>query len=288
MRTLVLYLLLLSSVTVRAQDETFASLSDKANNLIEEQKYEEALACFDKAIAIGTDDKETLVWTAVTAGICAQQMNELTKAFQYFETAIIHKCKDEDIYERYLDLAGKLKDTEKLKNIDKQEHAFQIVRGHVDGAREKYTIRLMNHYYNTKQYEKTIQMADTLINEGNKQIQFYNIKGISLQNLNKQDEAILVYKKALVVAPNDFNSLRQLGLIYYDKATHLYNNTIKSYQSISDPVSSEYKAVKEKVNTVIDYYKQSASYLEKAAQIQPSDETVKEYLVKAKKKAGRK
>ena len=37
MKIIVLYFLLLSSLAVGAQDETFVSLSNKANNLIEEQ-----------------------------------------------------------------------------------------------------------------------------------------------------------------------------------------------------------------------------------------------------------
>ena len=279
MKIIVLYFLLLSSLAVGAQDETFVSLSNKANNLIEEQKYEEALVCFEKAIEMGTDNQEMLAWTSMTAGICAQQINELSKAFQHFETAIINKCKDEDIYERYFNLAASLEDG------DKQERALQVGRNYIDGGYEKYTVCLMNYYYRTKQYEKTIQIADTLINIGNRQVQFYNIKGASLQNLKKVEESIPVYKEALKISSNNFNSLRQLGLIYYDKAANLYNNTMNSYKSISDPSGSEYKAARDNVNLSISYYKQAASYLEQAVQIQPTDEIVKDYLEKAKKKS---
>lgn len=282
MKIHLLYLMLLCSLVVQAQNDTFSSLNDQANNLIEEQKYEEALACFDKALAAGTDNKETLAWTAVTAGICAQQMNELSKAFHYFEIAIINKCKDGDIYDRYFKIA------DELKEADQQVHALQIGRNHIDGAREKYSVQLLNHYYNARQYEEAIQLADTLLGEGNRQVQFYNIKGMSLQKTNKQEESISVYKKGLEIAPSDFNSLRQLGLIYYEKATDLYNNTMKNYQSISSPTKAQYDVVKEKVKVATGFYQQSASYLEKAAQVQPADATVKDYLERAKKKSGQK
>lgn len=281
MRILILYLLILSTLTVQAQSDTFLSLSDKANSLIEEQKYEEALVCFEKAIAIGSDNKESLAWTAVTAGICAQQIGDLSRAFQFFEIAITNNCADEDIYERYLRIASELNDPATL------EQALQIARKNRD-TDHKYTVRLMNHYYNAEQYEKTIQLVDTLLYEGNQQVQFYNIKGMSLQKINKQEESVPVYKKALEIAPSDFNSLRQLGLIYYEKATDLYNNTMKSYQSISNPTKAQYNSVKDKVKKATGYYQESAAFLEKAAQVQPADETVKDYLARAKKKAGQK
>ncbi len=257
----------LSSVS----QESFSSWNEKGNNSLENQNYQEALSFFMKAIEVGTENKADLNWTAATAAICAQQINDTTKAIFFYETAIKNDCKEEDIYERYLKLVQQQKD------LDKEEFILKQARKNVTEANNKYTIKLLNFYFNNKLFEKAIQIADEPISANINQGQIVIFKVISLTKTGKSNEAIQLLEKFIENNPDSYEALKQMGLICYDVAFTTNTKAKSDYKSLKKPSWDDYNnfLIKEKQST--EQFKKALPFLEKAYQIK-ADETLKNTL----------
>ncbi|MDP3446044.1 MAG: tetratricopeptide repeat protein [Ignavibacteria bacterium] len=267
----------LSSVS----QESFSSWNEKGNNSLENQNYPEALSFFMKAIEIGTENKADLIWTAATAAICAQQINDTTKAIFFFETALKNDCKDEDIHERYLKLAQQQKD------LDKEEFILKQARKNVTDANNKYTIKLLNFYFNNNLFEKAIQLADEPLSASLNQGQIVIFKAISLTKTGKSNEAIQLLEKFIDNNPDSFEALKQMGLICYDVALTTNTKAKSDYKNLKKPSWDDYNNFLIKEKKSAEQFKKALPFLEKAYQIK-ADETLKNTLYNTYIKLGNK
>lgn len=277
--TLFFILLLTFPILSMSQEETFQSLSAKGNEFIDKVDYKNALLCFEKALNMCTDNQADIVWTASLAGICAQHMEDFPKAFSLFEIAIKNNCKDIDVYTRGLLIA------EQLNDPVKEEQMLLAARKNVDGAYKTYTTRLLNLYFRDQQFDKAISVADELLLLDATQTQVIKIKGFSLIKIGKQNEAIPIFETILAANPKDLESLMQLGLIYYERGSLIFDKAKENYKSIKNPTQinyTEYRMQNEKSGTD---YRKAIPYLEKAYQIKP-DDGLKNALFKSYSRTG--
>ncbi len=267
------------SLPAMAQDGDFKSLSGKANELANAKEYKQALNYFDQALKLGTDDQDDMIWTATIAGTCALQANEQSKALAFFKIAIDRDCRDWDVYDNYIQIAEKQKDTKQ------QEYGLLAASRNVDGASKKYTQKLAYFYYNTKQYAKAIVAADSVLNTFPQRKEILNLKAISLEMTGRPDEAITAFESVLADHPDHQLAMSYLGIIYCNKGNEIYDAAKSKYVAIQKPTNEQYAAMKKRFDDAAVFYRKAVPLLEKAYKDNPT-KTTKDALYRAYSRMG--
>jgi len=261
--------------------ESFSSFREKGNKSLDDQKYQEAVSFFLKAIELGTENKADLAWTSSIAAICALQIKDTTNAIFFFETAIKNNCNQEDIYERFLNLAQQRND------LNREEIILKQAGKNIAEGGNKYTIKLLNFYFNNKFYEKAILLADQPLSASINPEQVIVLKAHALIKTGKSNEAIQILEKFNVDHPDSFESLKQLGLICYEKAYALNLKAKNDYKKLIKPSMSDYNNYLARGKSTTEDFKRALPYLEKAYQIK-ADGIVKNVLYNTYIKLGNK
>lgn len=262
--TIFLSLLLVLPIITLSQVEDFQSLNVQANNYIDKEDYNAALVCLEKALKIGTDNQTELIWTATLAGICARQTNDLNKAYSLFEIAIKNNCKDEDVFNKSLQIA------EQLNDVEKQVSILLSARQNVDGSFQKNSTKLLYAYYNNQQFDKAIRVADELLAKDPDQIQVLKVKGFSLIKTEKVSEGIFVFNKLIANDPNNLDGLRQLGFVYYEQGNIIKDKALDDYNLLKKPTQVDYILFQQQYKKSWVDYRKALPYLEKSYQIEPN------------------
>lgn len=99
----------------------------------------------------------------------------------------------------------------------------------------------------------------------------YYIKGNLADKLNKREDCIAAYKKAIELKPDYFDALYNLGALFFNEGAEMANKA----NSIPASKVAEYDAAKKKFEAK---FKEALPYLEKAYQLNPDDMSTKQSL----------
>lgn len=99
----------------------------------------------------------------------------------------------------------------------------------------------------------------------------YYIKGNLADKLNKREDCIAAYKKAIELKPDYFDALYNLGALFFNEGAEMSNKA----NSIPASKVAEYDAAKKKFEAK---FKEALPYLEKAYQLNPGDMSTKQSL----------
>ena len=109
----------------------------------------------------------------------------------------------------------------------------------------------------------------------------YAVKGSILDQNKQTEQALVAYKKAVEIDPNNFDAQFNLGVYNYNKAADLYTKasrmSLATYQKSGKKMEADGKK----------YFEQSLPYFEKAHQLQPNDRAVISSLQKVYVRLGR-
>ncbi len=145
---------------------------------------------------------------------------------------------------------------------------------YVKKGREKYPENAalltteLDIYLKSKEYDKALVNLDQAIaqdpNDPKAKIYYYN-KGIILQTeMNKPDEAVLAYQKAVALDSLYADALYMNGLVYYDKA----KGVTEEMNGLPFNATKKYNALKAKQQ---EHFKQALPYFEQARKATPND-----------------
>ena len=118
--------------------------------------------------------------------------------------------------------------------------------------------RLVDYYNSKGNYEKSLLLADSLLNHYCTNLLFLESKSLSLLNLQKNQESIQTSLYTLKINPSAIESLYYIGVAYCNLA-----------QNITLPLnfnSKEYKSLSEKQKS---YYQMALPYIEKYRNLCP-------------------
>ncbi|TKG97258.1 tetratricopeptide repeat protein [Puteibacter caeruleilacunae] len=265
MRQIILIVALLFCTTNLFSQDTFKSKADEANKLLENQDYSGALAKFEEAFKIGTDDKRQLAWTASIAGICAQESGNVDKAIELYAVALKNNLADEDIINRQITLC------KKKKNIAEEANTLMAAMKIMPGADYKYRKKLLYVYYNSGQFDKAIPTADTLLMAKPGDHKLMYMKASSLSKNKQVPEAIKLFEQILAEDAGYTSAYTQLGLVYYNKATSIYDNGRDHYNNLKKPTRMDYTNYRNAIKKSYTDYNKAIIYLEKSYAAKPSD-----------------
>ena len=102
--------------------------------------------------------------------------------------------------------------------LDEAEKEFiQIRKGQPTFLNSRIMLSLM--FLKVKDFGKAIRYIDEAIDPDTKDTDFFHIKGLILEELNRYDEALKVYEKALEIDPKNVKIRYSLGNVSRKKRT---------------------------------------------------------------------
>lgn len=127
---------------------------------------------------------------------------------------------------------------------------------------------LIQFYITEQKNAEALEYLNSAIEKDAKNPSFYYARGVLYEPTDKT-KSIENYEKSLEIDPQFFNSLYNLGVIYYNIGVEASNkaNDLTDYK--------QFEKAKADADVI---FKQSLPYMEKAAQIQPNEPAVLESL----------
>jgi tetratricopeptide (TPR) repeat protein len=211
----------------------------KGNELSDQAKYDEAIACYDKVIEINPKNK----WGWINKGAALDDLGKYEEAIKTYDKAIEIHPESADIWCNKgfsLDNMGKHGDAMvafnkaieikskfaaawngrgiALANMERYEEAIEAYNKAI-AIRPKFTFAWNNKglaLANQGKSEEAIKAFDKAIELDPKDAYAWNNKGTALADMEKYDEAIQVYDKAIQINPQD-------ALYWSNKGNALYN-----------------------------------------------------------------
>ncbi|MDB9477290.1 serine/threonine-protein kinase, partial [Dolichospermum circinale CS-537/03] len=205
---------------VKLQNKSSEDWFTEGNQLFDLQKYEEAIASFDKAIAIQPNNPN--FWN--DRGNALGRLEKYKEAITSYDKAIaIQPNYYESWSKRGLALCYLQREEEAISSFDKAI-AIQPDYTHAWFNRG-------NSLHELEKYEEAIASYDKAIAIEPDDNEVWNNRGNSLYELEKYEEAIASYNKAIAIEPDDNevwnnrgNSLHELEK--YEEAIASYNKAI--------------------------------------------------------------
>jgi tetratricopeptide (TPR) repeat protein len=196
-----------------------ASYFNKGNALRNMNRFEEAIAMYDRAIALDPVDADYYN----NKGIALDDLKRYEEAIEMYDRAIALKPDDAKAYNN----KGNV-----LQNLNRYEEAIEMFDKAIalkpDGViyfNKGNALRKLNRY------EEAIAMYDRAIALKPEDADYYNNKGIALWKQNRYEEAIEMYDRAIALEPDDANYYNGKGIALddlkrYEEAIALYDRAI--------------------------------------------------------------
>ncbi len=185
------------------------------NCYLYQNKFDEAIKAYDKAIEINPQISET--WN--NKGIALHELNRSDEAMKAYDKAIeINPNNSDAWYNKGLVLYKLNKQYEAMKAYDK---VIEIDPQYSKAWNDEGVV-----LYNLNKSYEAIKAYDKAIGINPRYSKAWNNKGLALNNLNKYDEAIKAYDKANQINPHYSDA-------WYNRAC-IYSLTNKKEQSISN------------------------------------------------------
>lgn len=183
---------------------------------------------------------------------CAYSLaNDPAPALDSFLGAIKHGYDKKEAYDYAITSATQMKDLAKAAEIAKA--AYEVY------PENSYLGTMINNFLDKKEYDKASELLDPYLAKDPNNGQVYFLKGIILDQQNKNDEAKALYKKAIELDGNNANALFQYAYKLCQEADAIDQNEGANVSQ------AEYdKFCQEKT---FPLYREAAGYLEKAYQI---------------------
>ena len=234
--------------------------------------YAKATDYFEKKLFI---DKTPLFKTEATidtaiiynTGLAAMNAKIYPKAIQYFTECTKYGYNGGSSYAQIISAyqqLGTKEDTIKAVGIMKE--AFQKYPND-----QSINVQLINYYIMSGQPNEAIGYLDRAIEKEKDNSSFYLAKGVALDRLGRQDEAIEVYKKATEIKPENADAYYNIGVIYF-------NRGVKQFDVANAVPTNDQARYDVEKNKADEFFKLAVPYLEKAVQYNPKDTYILDQL----------
>jgi len=211
---------------------------------LNEGNVDEALKYLDKSLSL--NPRYYLAWNA--RGLAYSMKGDLPEAVKSFQ-----KCLESDptFTEAHNNLGSIYQE---MGFLDKAEEEYKkALSDPTYQSRELPYYNLARLYYGKEKYEQTLDYLQKSLQINSRMALAHNLKGLTLEKLNRLEEAISCYEQALKIVPEDLNFSYSLAVAYFkngefNKAGEIFERIAPK---VSDPDTSEkirqyLKIIKEK------------------------------------------
>ena len=247
-------------------------LTNQAVAAFNEEKYEKALKSFEQILAIDAtpaykaDDPNAIDTVIIfNAGLAAYNAKQYDKAIEYYKQAAKYKYNGAKIYTLIANSYFQKKDTVEALNV--LQGALKEHSGDVNLLNEVITVYL-NKANGADEAMKYLNIA---MASDPKNPTYFFVQGTLYDKLNKPDDAIKSYLKAIELKEDYFDAYYNLGAVYYNKGVKQVDVALKVPSNQSEKYDEE--LAKADVE-----FKKALPYMEKAHTINPKDKFALESL----------
>lgn len=243
------------------REQIWATNINEGATLYQNQDFENAIEAFDVAKMAKPQDTTGYIY----AGISAQQSGDMATAaenYAYLIDSLDYQNKDFYNSLIYIYTANEAtRDDEKAMAIlEKAEEQFPE-----EGDFLKTQINLL---INAEKYDEAEQkLTKAIEQEPDNPILYYN-RGYLYEQMDKGEQAIENYKKAIELDPQYFDATFNLAAYYYNRAAEILAEAndmdLKDYQKKGKEIEEQAKA----------FFEKALPYLEKSEELKPEDPKV--------------
>lgn len=243
------------------------ALSTYGKNAYNQQRYKIASRSFLTYMEIqklpyleSFQDEELDTVITYNAGLAAFEAQEWDLVIEYFGlaerdgciTPVGYYCKaiayqGKDNSEKYLDLL--ISGNETFPQYD------------------KITNEIISYYIKEKSYTKALPLIDDMLSKNSSDMKLWMLKGNIMERLNKEEEAIDIYKKTIEMAPTEYTPLYNLGVIYYNNGVDRINAAIELPEDQNEQYINMMETGNEQLELCLPYF-------EKAYALNPSEKNI--------------
>lgn len=245
------------------------TLTNLAIDAFQTEDFTKATDYFEKVLAIEDAPMlktDTPIDTAImyNTGLAAINAKQYDKAIKYFADCAKYGYNGGSAYAQMIPAYQQKGDTATSVNIMKE--AFDKYP-----EDQSILVQLINYYITTGKPDEAISYLDKAIEKEKDNPSFYLAKGVALDKLGRQEDAIKEYIKATEVKSDYADAYYNIGVIYF-------NRGVKQFEvANSVPTNNQARYEAEKVKSDEEFAK-AVPYLEKAVQYNPNDTYIKEQL----------
>jgi tetratricopeptide (TPR) repeat protein len=231
---------------------------DNIKSTLINSDYEAGLKECEALLQTGISDTMKLAMVYGYAGLSSEALKHKTEAIYYYKKAVALQMPQLDVYDKLINLS------KKEKNDSIYEYALleklKVFPEYSDEVKKS----LAYLYLNTKQYEKLLNVSGELIVMFPDDANYKYFKGLALQNLNRTEEAKLLYLEVIKINPDHAGANMSLGLILYNDGSEIFLKKKKEYESIAKPDRVDYHNYDVGIEKGRVLYRQALPHLQKA------------------------
>lgn len=223
----------------------------KGNELFDQEKFDEAIDCYDEVIKINPKNK----WGWICKGEALIQLARYDEAIKFYDAISEAFSKSADVWfskgfalrslnnfsdalialDKAIELRPKFADAWNgkgvvLSDMKMHDEAIQAYDKAIK-IRPKFALAWSNKggvLANLGKYDEAIQAYDKAIELDSKDAEIWNSKGVALADRNKYDEAINAIDKAIEIDPKNAIAWYNKGLVLYERDE--YDEAIKAFE----------------------------------------------------------
>jgi tetratricopeptide (TPR) repeat protein len=245
------------------------TLSNAAIEAFQAQKYEASSDLFEKVLTIEAAPlfkTDNTIDTAImyNTGLAAMNAKQFDKAIKYFGLTAKHGYNPGSSYSQIISAYQQKGDT--LASVNIMKEAFNKYP-----EDQSILVQLINYYITTGKTEEAIGYLDKAIAKEKDNPSFYLAKGISLDKLGRQDDAVKEYEQAIKVKADYADAYYNIGVIYFNRGVKQFDVA----NAVPTNEQAKFEAEKKKSD---DEFAKAVPYLEKAVEYNPKDADIKDQL----------
>ena len=248
-----------------------SDLTNQAVTAFNEENYEKALKSFEEIMAIEktpvykSEDPNSVDTVIIyNAGLAAYNAQNYDKAIEYYKEAAKYKYNGAQTYKYIAYAYFQKKDT---------ASALVVLQ---EGLKEysdngPLMVEVINVYLNANKVDQALKYLDLAIAQDPKNASYHFAKGTLFDKLQRPEEAIDCYMKAIEFKDDYFDA-------YYNLAALYFNTGVKQVDVANAVPSNQPEKYEEEKNKADLEFKKSIPYMEKAHEINPTDKFTMESL----------
>ena len=245
------------------------TLTNAAVESYHAENFPKATEYFENVLSIEGSDvfkTEMRVDTAImfNAALAAMSSKQYDKAIKYFNQCADLGYQASACYAQIIRSYEMLGDTAKSISIMK-EAAIKFPN------EQTILVQLINYYITRGQASEALNYLDRALEKDNTNSSFFLARGVCLDKLGRQEEAIEAYKKAIEFKPDNSDSYYNIGVIYV-------NRGVKQFEIANAVPTNEQARYETEIKKADDHFRKAIPFLENALKYNPTEESWKTQL----------
>lgn len=258
-----------ASLKIKLLSSFIPTLSNAAIESFQANDFAKSADYFEKILSLEETPlfkADNTLDTAImyNTGLAAMNAKQFDKAIKYFSLTAQHGYNPGSSYSQIISAYQQKGDTLTSVKIMKEGY-------------EKYPedqsilVQLINYYITSGKSEDALVYLDKAIAKEKDNPSFYLAKGIALDKMGRQDDAIKEYEAAIKVKADYADAYYNIGVIFFNRGVKQFDVA----NAVPTNEQAKFEAEKKKSD---DEFTKAVPYLEKAVEYNPNDVYIKDQL----------